>query len=192
MAIVLYVLTNIVLALWRVSLAARYDHSQWQVAGIIQAYDMVISVPCGLPPIAPGGIGAACAPAIDGQASMSVVSAASEGPVLPLSVSGGNTGSQIVQLTEAELRAVLLAAGWPEQLLAEAMAVAWCESRWHPTSIGNGSYGLFQLVPLWFDYSGQDFEQWADPVINARAALTTYAYDAERGHSPWHQWGCRP
>jgi hypothetical protein len=87
----------------------------------------------------------------------------------------------------------LVEAGWPEHLIPEALAVAYCESRWHPDST-NGDYrGLFQLAtPFWFDYAGEDPERWGDPVVNARTAWKVYLYDLSRGQSAWQQWQCKP
>lgn len=99
------------------------------------------------------------------------------------------------QLTEAEMRDILLRAGWPESLHNEALAVAWCESRWSPGVVGDGgdSVGLFQLnLATWFPYAGEDASQWADPLVNARVAWATYQYDIGRGYSPWKQWTCKP
>jgi hypothetical protein len=96
-------------------------------------------------------------------------------------------------LTEAEMWAVLTVAGWPEELLAEALTVAYCESRYRPGAVGDGgnSLGLFQLNGMWFGYAGEDRSQWADPVVNARTAWATYQYDIGRGYVPWKQWSCR-
>lgn len=99
------------------------------------------------------------------------------------------------QLTEAEVIAVLRAAQWPEGLIPEALAVAWCESRWSPYASGDGgnSLGLFQLnVATWFRYAGEDPALWSDPVVNARVAWATYQYDIGRGYAPWKQWSCKP
>ena len=76
-------------------------------------------------------------------------------------------------LTEAEMRAVLTEAGWPEELLAEALTVAYCESRYRPGAVGDGgnSLGLFQLWTGWFPAAGYSVEQAYDPVVNARVAL---------------------
>lgn len=98
-------------------------------------------------------------------------------------------------LTEAEMRHVLAEAGWPEALFAEALAVAWCESKWSPHALGDGgrSAGLFQLnIATWFRYAGEDAERWADPLVNARVAWATYQYDIGRGYEPWRQWSCKP
>ena len=76
-------------------------------------------------------------------------------------------------LTEAEMRAVLTEAGWPEELLAEALTVAYCESKWSPYAVGDGghSLGLFQLWTGWFLAAGYSVEQAYDPVVNSRVAL---------------------
>lgn len=115
--------------------------------------------------------------------SESIVAAAAAGRVRAL---GGS-------LAEAEMRAVLTEAGWPEELLAEALTVAYCESKWSPYAVGDGghSLGLFQLNGMWFGYAGEDRSQWADPVVNARTAWATYQYDIGRGYVPWKQWSCR-
>jgi hypothetical protein len=115
----------------------------------------------------------------------SIVVAAASGRVRAL---GGS-------LTEAEMRAVLTVAGWPEELLAEALTVAWCESKWSPNAVGDGgaSVGLFQLnVATWFTYAGEDPEMWADPLTNARVAWAVMGYDAGRGYERWRQWSCKP
>ena len=93
----------------------------------------------------------------------SIVVAAATGRVRAL---GGS-------LTEAEMRAVLTEAGWPEELLAEALTVAYCESRYRPGAVGDGgnSLGLFQLWTGWFPAAGYSVEQAYDPVVNARVAL---------------------
>lgn len=96
-------------------------------------------------------------------------------------------------LTEAEVRAVLVAAGWPEGLIPQALAVSFCESRWSPYAAGDSgrSMGLFQVnLGTWFPYAGEDPAMWADPVVNARVAWATYNYDISRGQAPWKQWSC--
>ena len=87
-------------------------------------------------------------------------------------------------------------AGWPEELLVQAKRVTFCESSHRPNAIRpNGRYfGLFQLEKNWFDYFGEDFSQWANPVVNARVGYQTYRYDTDRNQVPWTQWdpACRP
>lgn len=123
-------------------------------------------------------------PKIFGNSQSSLVEAASA----RVSAQGG-------QLTEAEAISVLEAAGWPTELIPQALAVAWCESKWSPYARGDSgrSVGLFQLnLQTWFTYAGEDPTEWADPLVNARTALTTYRYDIARGYPPWKQWSCKP
>lgn len=82
-------------------------------------------------------------------------------PLIAASVSG--------QLTEAEMRALLAEAGWPAELIPQALAVSWCESKWSPAAIGDSgrSVGLFQLWNGWF----HEGEEPLDVLTNARVAL---------------------
>lgn len=98
------------------------------------------------------------------------------------------------QLTEAEAISVLQAAGWPTELIPQALAVAWCESKWSPAASGDSGHsrGWFQLNTMWFGYAGEDPAMWADPLVNARVAWRTYNYDISRGQRPWQQWSCKP
>jgi len=91
------------------------------------------------------------------------------------------------------MRQVLYSSGWPEELLSQALAVSYCESKWSPGASGDSgrSLGLFQLnIATWFPYAGEDPALWADPLVNARVALKTYGYDIARGYEPWRQWSC--
>lgn len=113
-----------------------------------------------------------------------IVTAAATGRVQAL---GGS-------LSEAEMRAVLTVAGWPVELHDQALSVSWCESKWS-SAVGDGgnSLGIFQVnKDTWFTYAGEDPEQWADPLVNARVAWATYQYDIGRGYVPWKQWSCKP
>lgn len=113
----------------------------------------------------------------------------------PVEVAAARIQEHGGSLTEAEVREVLTEAGWPAELHDEALAVAWCESRWSPYAVGDGgnSLGLFQLnVATWFRYAGENPALWADPLVNARTALATYYYDLGRGYEPWKQWSCKP
>lgn len=95
-------------------------------------------------------------------------------------------------LTEDDLDYVLAQTGWPEELRPSAKRVARCESTWNSLAT-NGQYrGLFQLGPLWFDYTEHDPDSWADPFVNARVAYLVVEYDLSRGHPPFNQWECQP
>lgn len=98
------------------------------------------------------------------------------------------------QLDEATMRDVLTAAGWPVDLHDWALAITWRESRWSPMAAnwgdqadGLGSTGLFQLWSGWYRFAGEDYTDWADPVVNARTAWAVYQYDVARGQ-PGYQW----
>lgn len=101
-------------------------------------------------------------------------------------------------LTEDELVAVLELAGWPGELVPAAMQVASCESHWSPTATNGYSLGLFQIQGAqrgwvgWYGYLGEDEEQWADPVVNARTAWGIVQYSRARGQSDFAQWVCQP
>lgn len=105
--------------------------------------------------------------------------------------------SEVISQASA-VRSWLEAAGWPEELIPQAEKVVSCESKNKPDEINHAenpnetSYGLFQLVRLWFDYAGEDFENWSNPIVNARVAYKVYLYDIDRGQAPWNQWGCKP
>ena len=91
----------------------------------------------------------------------------------------------------------LRAGGWPENLLAQARQVAWCESRWQPAAQNGQARGLFQVWQDlsgwgWFTTFGVDPNDWADPVVNARVALLVYKYDLQHGNPAWGQWVCKP
>lgn len=85
-----------------------------------------------------------------------------------------------------------LQAGWPADRADQVARVAFCESRYRPGAIGYGTYGLMQLVPLWFSASGTDFELWSDPLTNLRVALYAFETDMSYGNDPWAPWSCKP
>ncbi|GIV82468.1 MAG: hypothetical protein KatS3mg051_2151 [Anaerolineae bacterium] len=96
------------------------------------------------------------------------------------------------QLSEAQMRLVLARAGWSGTELEQALAVAWCESRWSPGAVGDagGSVGLFQLWTGWFAAFGVPVEQWDDPVVNARVALLVLERRGRWGGGGG--WSCAP
>lgn len=109
----------------------------------------------------------------------------------------------VSQLSPDEARAVLRRAGWRESLIPQALAVA-CgignqsgfpngESNCHPLSTNGAYYGLFQIGPSWFDWFHVPFEEWSDPVANARLARWICEdYDIPRGQDCWAQWSVKP
>jgi hypothetical protein len=103
-------------------------------------------------------------------------------------------GAVVAVLTPWEMEMVLAAAGWPPELVPDAMAVAWCESKFSPGAVGAGGavLGLFQLWDGWFPWAGEDPDRWVDPVVNARVALRVVERDRALGRDAWAQWTCRP
>lgn len=87
------------------------------------------------------------------------------------------------------MRVLLLEAGWPEALIPQAEAVAWCESRWRPDAIGAGSYGLLQVqAEVWLAFFGySDATAFLDPLVNLRAGWVIW----QRAGS-WAPWTCQP
>lgn len=66
----------------------------------------------------------------------------------------------------------------------QALAVAWCESRYSVTA-SNGQYlGLFQMG----DFARSRYGHGPDSLTQARAA---FAYFAASGYD-WSPWACRP
>lgn len=97
-------------------------------------------------------------------------------------------------LTAAELQSLLELAGWPQELIPQAMAVSWCESRWSPYAVGDSgaSLGLFQLWGGWLAWAGYEVEQFSDIHVHAAAALRVVQRDIALGRDPWTQWTCKP
>lgn len=95
---------------------------------------------------------------------------------------------------DSDLANILLAAGWPPELVEEALAVAYCESRHHFDAVGAGVYmGWLQVggpgaSPDWFELLGVPLTQAFDPLTNARMAYTIYLRAG--GWSPWPN--CQP
>ncbi len=95
-------------------------------------------------------------------------------------------------LSSDEVRAAVIAAGWPSALVEDVVNVAWCESRFHSGAQYGGALGLMQMMPLWFTAAGLDINAWSDPVTNMRAALFAFQ-EHERNHAdPWGPWTCKP
>lgn len=95
-------------------------------------------------------------------------------------------------LSSDEVRAAAIAAGWPANLVEDAVNVAWCESRFHNGAEYGGALGLMQMMPFWFSEAGLNPDQWSDPVVNLKAALFAFR-EHERNHAdPWGPWTCKP
>ena len=91
--------------------------------------------------------------------------------------------AQTVEVCET-VRCWLADAGWPDELIPEAMRVVQCESTNRPWVTGDSSrsLGLFQL---WYGHfrAGED---WSDPRVNAAVALRVYQREG------WRPWTCKP
>jgi soluble lytic murein transglycosylase-like protein len=95
-------------------------------------------------------------------------------------------------LSYSALYDLALQAGWPADRADEVARVAYCESRYRPGAVGYGTYGLMQLVPLWFTASGTDFNLWSDPLTNLKVALYAFETDMSYGNDAWAPWSCKP
>lgn len=142
-------------------------------------------------PTSHGDAAASSLPAGSAAAAPSAEPARSE-PTSEAPAPIASPAAQLAPLTYAQVTAFAIEAGWPAELADAVARVAWCESRFRPDAVGYGTYGLMQVVPLWFEYAGIGFDQWADPVANLRAALAAFRYSEEKGHSAWSAWSCKP
>lgn len=98
-------------------------------------------------------------------------------------VPGGRADLPLPPITTPEARAILGAAGWPEEWIADILVIGACESSggrsdaagalFHPGETGDGgnSLGWLQLWSGWFRASGEDVDRWWDPLVNARVGL---------------------
>jgi soluble lytic murein transglycosylase-like protein len=70
----------------------------------------------------------------------------------------------------------------------EMRAVSWCESRWDPAAVGDGSRGLFQFLwSTWFSTPYKTryiYSAW----WNALAAGWLWRHDG----GSWREWTCQP
>lgn len=70
----------------------------------------------------------------------------------------------------------------------EMVAVSWCESRWFPGAVGDGSYGLFQFLKgTWARTPYARFSVF-NPEANALAAAWLWRADG----GSWREWTCQP
>lgn len=96
------------------------------------------------------------------------------------------------RLSETEVKVYASLAGWPSELHPELLVVAHCESKNRPYATNGVMRGLMQLHPIWFGYSANSLDDWANPITNLRVAYSAYLYDLGRGNAPWTQWQCKP
>lgn len=105
----------------------------------------------------------------------------------------------LTALSEAGMREVLTAAGWPEEWHEEALRVSWGESNWCPAITNGIMLGLFQLSDRsangwagWWEYFGFDSARYAEPVYNAHLAWLVFSYEQEHGYARWSNWQVKP
>jgi hypothetical protein len=78
-----------------------------------------------------------------------------------------------IQLSEEQIRSVLVQVGTPAEWIEPFIKIGWCESRFSPEAIGdNGnSFGWLQLWNGWFPAAGFLPGQYKDPFVTARVGL---------------------
>ncbi len=96
------------------------------------------------------------------------------------------------RLTPSQVRVYASIAGWPSDLQDQLLVVSYCESKNRPYATNGVMRGLMQLHPIWFSYSANSLDDWANPITNLRTAYSAYQYDVARGNAPWTQWQCKP
>ncbi len=119
-------------------------------------------------------------------------------PVDPPTVHAASGGGS--SLTEDEMVVLLRDTGWPDEVIPQALAVAWCESRFSPYATNGVDEGLFgmsfspyaTLKGSWYAHWGLDESLRYDPHANATAARWTYEYSAARNGYGWSNWSCQP
>ncbi len=96
------------------------------------------------------------------------------------------------RLTPSQVRVYASIAGWPSGLQDQLLVVSYCESKNRPYATNGVMRGLMQLHPIWFAYSSNSLDDWANPITNLRTAYSVYQYDIARGNAAWAQWQCKP
>jgi soluble lytic murein transglycosylase-like protein len=97
---------------------------------------------------------------------------------LPVSESGGLTDAGI------DVRELIAKYDWP---VAEALAVAWCESRFDPAAYNAGNYGAFQINRVHAARVGGNLDALFDAATNVRIA-----HDIYKDAGGWGPWACKP
>lgn len=70
---------------------------------------------------------------------------------------------------------------------SQLRSVSWCESRWRPSAVGNGSYGLFQFLRGTWARTPYARRSVFDGLANALAAAWLVRRDGG-----WQEWSCQP
>jgi len=83
-----------------------------------------------------------------------------------------------------DIEAIICSYPWP---CHEALAVAWCESRFDPQAIGGDNYGLFQVNAVHAGRVRGDLRSLLEPHTNTRVAYAIYIDNAG-----WGPWACQP
>jgi hypothetical protein len=65
--------------------------------------------------------------------------------------------------------------------------VSYCESRWNPNAVGDGSHGLFQFLRGTFAHTPYGRHYIYSPWWNALAAAWLVRHDGG-----WREWTCKP
>jgi soluble lytic murein transglycosylase-like protein len=71
---------------------------------------------------------------------------------------------------------------------AEMVRVSWCESRWNPNAVGDGSHGLFQFLKGTWANTPYHAKYIYSPWWNALAAAWLWRHDG----GSWSEWTCQP
>jgi hypothetical protein len=85
-----------------------------------------------------------------------------------------------------DIPALICSYDWP---CAEALAVAWCESRWQPDAVSNDgqNFGLFQINAVHQARVDGDLDRLLDAATNVSVAFSIW-----RANGGWGPWSCKP
>ena len=136
-------------------------------------------------------------PTTDVDAGVRPVKARKAVPVTPGPLVAQTTALPITSLPTSGHLVSLIHRAFPPPAWRDAVAIAWCESKFHPNDIGfdsNGTHdrGLFQLndggtqqyLFKMLGFNPNDLALGFNPVLNVRAAALLFARDG------WSQWSC--
>ena len=136
-------------------------------------------------------------PTSDAAAWVRPVAAGRAAPVTPSPVVAQSAALPATSMPSSGHLVSLIHQAFPPSAWSDAVAIAWCESKFHPNDIAfdsNGTHdrGLFQLndggtQQYLFKMLGLDPNNLTlgfNPVLNVRAAALLFARDG------WSQWSC--